>query len=107
VLATSITTGAVNVTFTDGGASANDTITIPGVGTVDLGSKTWLTSTSTKSEDLSVTGSTIVLTITTDPAGNSTSNSASNFTWSASGGTASDNAGNVATGSVTTNNQRF
>jgi hypothetical protein len=32
---------------------------------------------------------------------------ASNFTWSAAVGTAADRAGNVATGSVTTNTQSF
>jgi hypothetical protein len=103
----SVTTGSVNVTFTDGGASNNDTITVPGIGTVDLGSKSWLTATSTKTESLSLSGSVVTLTITTNPTGNASGVAASNFTWSTSGGTAADAAGNVASGSATTNAQRF
>jgi hypothetical protein len=97
----------VNVTFTDGGTS-NDTITVPGIGTVNLGSTTWLTGTSTISETLSMSSTNVfVLAITADPPGNAPGNAASNFTWSASGGTAADSAGNVTTGSITSNNQRF
>jgi hypothetical protein len=74
---------------------------------VDLGSKSWLTGTSTKSETLSAVGNVYTLTITTDPAGNAAGVAASNFTWSTASGTAKDTAGNAALGSVTTNNQRF
>jgi hypothetical protein len=98
----------VSVVFTDGGGSANDTITVPGIGVVDLGSKSWLTSTSTKTESLSqLSANAFVLTITTDPDGNATGVAASNFTWSTSTGTADDRAGNAAAGSVTSNTQRF
>jgi hypothetical protein len=95
-----------SVTFTDGGAGS-DSITIPGVGTVSLGSTAWLTATSTKTESLTVSGSTVTLSIDTAPTGNASSVAASNFTWSSTGGTATDLAGNLATGSVTTNTQRF
>jgi hypothetical protein len=106
----SITTGNVSVTFTNNDSTcigSADSIAVPGVGKVCLGSQAWLTSTSTKTEDLSVSSNTIVLTIINDPTGNASGVAASNFTWSASGGTAADVAGNVATGSVTTNSQRF
>jgi len=100
----------VSVTFTNGGA-ANDTITIPGIGTVDLGSTTWLSGTpaaSTVSETLTSPGpNQFQIAITTDPANATSGNAASNFTWSTTGGTAKDGAANSATGSVTTNAQRF
>jgi hypothetical protein len=99
----------VNVTFTDGGAS-NDSISVPGLGTVNLGSTGWLTQTSTQSEPLTSPGfNQFKIEITTDPSGNATGNSASTFTWSTAGptGTAKDFAGNAATGVIASSNQRF
>ena len=97
----------VSVTFTDGGA-ANDSITVPGLGTVDLGGTAWLTQTSIKPEPLSMPANNrFVVTISANPGGNASSVAASNFTWSTSAGTAKDGAGNGASGSVTSTNQRF
>ena len=79
---------------------------VPGVGKVCLGSQAWFTSTSTKTESLAVSANVVTLEITTAPD-NPGSSAASDFTWTASGGTAADAAGNVATGSVTTTTQRF
>jgi hypothetical protein len=110
IAAGSITTGNISVTFTNDDPACNgsaDSLSIPGVGKVCLGSQAWLTATSTTTESLSVSGSVVTLTITTSPTGNARNVAASNFTWSTSGGTATDLAGNVATGSVTTNSQRF
>lgn len=100
-------TQSVSVTYTDGG-TANDTITVPGLGSVDLGSKTWLTATSSKSASLSMPAlNQFVIAISPDPNGNATGNAASNFTWSTTASTAKDGATNSATGSVTTSAQRF
>jgi hypothetical protein len=110
IASSSITTGNVSVTFTNNDATCTgsaDSISVPGVGKVCLGSQGWVTSTSTKTESLSVATNVVTLTITNDPDNNPTGVAASNFTWSTSGGTAADNAGNTATGSVTTNAQRF
>ena len=96
----------VSVTFTDGGAS-NDTITVPGIGTVNLGSTAWLTKTSTENETLTMSANVFVISISTDPEGNAKNPAASNFTWSAAGGTAADAAGNLASGTITTNSQQF
>jgi hypothetical protein len=106
----SITTGNVSVTFTNNDATCigtADSITVPGIGKVCLGSQAWLTSSSTTVESLSVSGAVVILAIITTPPGAGTGVAASNFTWSAAAGTAADLAGNVATGSVTTNGQRF
>ncbi|HEX8156008.1 MAG TPA: hypothetical protein VF526_01375 [Solirubrobacteraceae bacterium] len=116
-IATGLTTGGatggapqnvdVDVTFTDGGGQTADSITVPGLGTVNLGSATWLTSTTTKKEQLSAPAlNQFVITITNNPGGTSTGNEASPFTWSTTAGTAKDGAGNRATGSVT-NTSRF
>jgi len=85
----------VDVTFTDGGGpTANDSITVPGLGTVNLGSATWLTSTTTKREQLSAPAlNQFVITITNNPGGTLTGNEASPFTWSTTAGTAKDGAG--------------
>ena len=49
-----------------------------------------------------------VLSITTQPTySNANAQPASNFTWSAAGGTAADGAANPAAGSVTSTGQRF
>ncbi len=98
---------SVSVTFTDGGGSNPDSITIPGIGTVSLGASGWLTATSTKTETLSRSANNVfVLRIDTSPTGNASGNASSSFTWSASGGTAQDYAGNNASGSVS-NTTRF
>jgi hypothetical protein len=100
---------SVSVTFTDGGASANDTMTIPGLGVVDLGSKNWLTSSSTRTETLSQSAANVfVLRISSDPSGLGTNVPASTFTWSAvAPSSAKDYAGNGVSGSVAATNQRF
>ncbi|MFZ1879374.1 MAG: Ig-like domain-containing protein [Gaiellaceae bacterium] len=104
----SITTGNISVTFTDGGGTSNDAITVPGIGVVDLGASGWLTATSTKTEALArVAADVYTLTITTDPTGNAGGNAASSFVWSTAGGTATDPAGNLASGSTVPSNQRF
>ena len=75
-----------------------DSITVTGVGKVCLGSQTWLSSTSTQTESLSVPATNkVLLTITDTPTGGTTGNAASNFAWSTSGGTVSDLAGNATT----------
>jgi hypothetical protein len=110
ISAGSISTGNVSVTFTNNDATcagSADSITVPGVGKVCLGSQAWLNSSSTTIESLSVSGAVATLAITTTPPGAASGAAASNFNWSAAGGTAADTAGNVATGSVTTNSQTF
>jgi hypothetical protein len=99
----------VTVTFTDGGGANSDSITVPGIGTINLGASGWLTASSTQTERLSMTGTNVfVLTIINDvTTGAGTGNAASTFAWSASGGTAADDAGNLATGSATPSSQRF
>ncbi len=102
----SVTTGSVNVTFTNNDAACAgtaDSITVPGVGKVCLGSQAWLTATSTSTQSLALSGNVVTLAILVTPTGTGTGVAASNFTWSTTGGTAADPAGNVATGSVTTN----
>jgi hypothetical protein len=98
----------VLLTFTNGGAS-NDTITVPGIGTVDLGGTGYLTSAnSTKTGTLTMPATNqFVVTITQNPSNQGTGVPAATFTWSAAGGTAADFAGNAATGSVSTVSQRF
>jgi len=101
-------TRTIAVTFTDGGA-ANDSITVPGLGTVNLGATGWVTATTSNSSATltSLLPNRFVLTIESNPNGNAANNLASNFTWSTATGTAKDFAGNHAAGSATSNGQRF
>ncbi|HTN23829.1 MAG TPA: Ig-like domain-containing protein, partial [Solirubrobacteraceae bacterium] len=98
----------VNVTFTDGGGANNDSIVIPGLGTINLGSPNWLSSTSTASETLTMPAlNQFVMTIAGNPSGTN-NNTPSTFVWSTATGTAKDGAGNSATGSATsTGGQSF
>lgn len=99
---------SVSVTLTDGAAGASDTMTVPGIGTVNLGSGSWLGSSSTQSASLQMTSlNTFELRISGAVAGSTSNNAASSFTWSAASGTAKDKAGNAAAGSVTTSNLQF
>jgi hypothetical protein len=95
----------VSVAFTNN--SSADSLTVPGIGNVALGGD-WLSQTTLKNETLSMSASGVfVLTISTVPGGARAGVIASTFTWTATGGSASDAAGNLATGSIATVSQRF
>ncbi len=96
----------LSVTFADSGGG--DTITIPGIGAVNLGSTSWLTGggTQTKTAQIQMLGpNQFRITITNQPSNQGTGVAASNFAWSA--GTATDVAGNSVGPAVTTITQRF
>jgi hypothetical protein len=95
----------VSVTFTNN--ASTDSLTVPGIGAVALGGD-WLSQTTVVTETLNMSATGVfVLTISAVPGGARAGVIASTFTWTAAGGTASDPAGNVATGSIATVSQRF